>query len=93
MHVWIYPNGGAGTPFFAGVANYGVSRSDVGAIFGTRFTPSGFELDVDGLASGNYLIAVFAHSTVSNTFAIVQTRSAQLLRHLGSVEPTPQPSA
>jgi hypothetical protein len=78
VHVWIYPNGGAGTPFFAGVANYGVSRPDVGAIFGTRFTPSGFELDVDGLASGNYLIAVFAHSTVSNTFAIVQTRSVTI---------------
>jgi uncharacterized repeat protein (TIGR03803 family) len=74
IHVWIYPNGGAGTPFFAGVANYGVSRADVGAVFGARFTNSGYELDVNGLAPGSYLIAVFAHSTVTNSFVLVRTR-------------------
>ncbi len=78
VHVWIYPGGGAGTPFFAGVATYGVSRADVGGIFGSKFTPSGYQLDVDGLAPGSYVIAVFAHSTVTNGFAIVQTRSVTI---------------
>ena len=78
VHVWIYPGGGAGTPFFAGVATYGVSRPDVGGIFGSKFTPSGYQLDVNGLSPGSYVIAVFAHSTVTNGFAIVQTRSVTI---------------
>jgi hypothetical protein len=78
IHVWIYPNGGNGTPFFAGVANYGVSRPDVGAAFGARFTPSGYELDVNGLAPGTYVIAVFAHSTVTNSFVVMQTRAVTI---------------
>jgi uncharacterized repeat protein (TIGR03803 family) len=78
IHVWIYPNGGSGTPFFAGVANYGVSRPDVGAAFGARFTPSGYELDVNGLAPGEYVIAVFGHSTVTNSFVVMQTRAVTI---------------
>jgi hypothetical protein len=78
IHVWVYPDGGAGTPFFAGVANYGVSRPDVGSRYGSRFTPSGYELDVNGLAPGTYLIAVFAHDTWSDSFVIVQTRSVTI---------------
>jgi uncharacterized repeat protein (TIGR03803 family) len=74
VHVWIFPNGGAGVPFFGGVASYGVSRPDVGTVFGTRFTSSGYELDVNGLAPGSYLVAVIAHSTVTNSFDVVQTR-------------------
>jgi hypothetical protein len=78
IHVWIFPNGGNGTPFFAGVATYGVSRPDVGAAFGARFTPSGYELDVNGLTPGNYVIAVFAHSTVTNTFVVMQMRAVTI---------------
>jgi hypothetical protein len=79
VHVWIYPNGGAGTPFFAGVATYGVGRSDVGAIFGSRFTPSGYQLDVSGLTPGTYLVAVFAHSTVTSSFVVMQTRAVTIV--------------
>jgi len=78
IHVWIYPNGGAGAPFFAGVATYGVSRPDVGAAFGSRFTPSGYELDVDGLAPGDYVIAVFGHSTATNSFVVMKTRAVTI---------------
>jgi uncharacterized repeat protein (TIGR03803 family) len=78
IHVWIYPNGGAGTPFFAGAATYGVSRPDVGVAFGARFTPSGYELDVNGLAPGDYVIAVFAHSTVTNSFVVMQSRAVTI---------------
>jgi uncharacterized repeat protein (TIGR03803 family) len=76
VHVWIYPDRGAGTPFFGGVANYGVSRADVGAVFGARFTNSGYELD--GLASGTYLVVAFAHSTVTNSFVALQTRAVTI---------------
>ena len=43
-------------------------------MFGARFTPSGYELDVNDLTPGSYLVAVFAHSTVTNSFVAVQTR-------------------
>ena len=54
-----------------GEASYGASRPDVGAIFGTRYTPSGF--DVTGpLPPGNYDIVAFAHSSTTNSFSAVR---------------------
>jgi hypothetical protein len=80
IHVWIYPTPGdsAPPPFFAGVATYGVSRPDVGAAFGSRFTPSGYQLYVSGLAPGTYAVYVYAHSTVSNTFVINAAREFRI---------------
>jgi hypothetical protein len=70
VHVWAYPSSG-GAPLLIGVAQYGLARSDVGAIFGSRYGPSGF--DVTGtLPAGGYTIVAFAHSPTSNTFAGVQ---------------------
>jgi hypothetical protein len=71
VHVWAYPSSG-GAPLLVGVASYGAARPDVGAIFGSRYTPSGF--DVTGsLPAGTYTIVAFAHSTTTNSFAGVQS--------------------
>jgi YVTN family beta-propeller protein len=70
VHVWAYPSSG-GAPLLVGVASYGASRPDVGAIFGTRYTPSGFNV-TGSLPPGAYNIVAFAHSTTTNTFAGVR---------------------
>jgi hypothetical protein len=71
VHVWAYPSPGSGlAPVFLGVASYGGARTDVGAVFGPQFKNSGFSLDVAGLWPGIYDVAVFAHSAVTNTFAV-----------------------
>ena len=69
VHVWAYPNPGSGAaPVFVGVAGYGGARPDVGAIYGSRFTSSGFNLMVGSLAPGTYQLVAYAHSTVTGTF-------------------------
>jgi hypothetical protein len=71
VHVWAYPSSG-GSPVLVGVASYGTARPDVGAIFGSRYTPSAF--DVTGsLPAGTYNIVAFAHSTTTNSFAGVRS--------------------
>jgi len=67
LHAWAYPLDG-GAPIFLGATAYGGERPDVGAIFGDRFTPSGYGLTVDGLRPQSYDLAVFAWSTVQGTF-------------------------
>jgi glucose/arabinose dehydrogenase len=68
VHVWAYGPSPQQTGNFVGVASYGVARPDVGSIFGSSFTNSGFNLDARGLRPGRYELAVYAHSTVSNAF-------------------------
>ncbi len=70
VHVWAYPVKGAAhdDPIFVGAAAYGGERPDVGALFGERFTRSGYGLMVDNLPPGTYDLAVFAWSTVQNGF-------------------------
>jgi FG-GAP repeat protein len=65
VHVYAMPLP-TGNAFLLGAASYGESRPDVGALFGARFTPSGFRFTVTGLAPGDYRILAFAHSTVNN---------------------------
>jgi Cellulase (glycosyl hydrolase family 5)/Bacterial Ig domain len=50
-----------------GNAEYGLSRPDVGAAYGARFTPSGFRfaMDLSGVAPGSRTLELRAHSTVS----------------------------
>jgi hypothetical protein len=67
LHAWAYPVEG-GRPIFLGAAAYGGTRQDVGALFGSRFSDSGYGLTVDGLRPGTYDIAVFAWSTIDNGF-------------------------
>jgi hypothetical protein len=70
VHVWAYPVTGrsTGDPIFIGAAAFGGSRPDVAAVYGERFGKSGYGIEVKGLAPGDYDIAVFAYSTVSNGF-------------------------
>jgi hypothetical protein len=83
IHVWAYPRStsdGATCdpsdatcgPIFLGAAAYGGARPDVGAIFGERFTRSGYGLIVSDLAPGTYDLAVFAWSSVLQQFAPAQ---------------------
>ncbi len=68
IHIWAYPVGVSGGPFFAGAGGYGAERGDVGAAFGSQFTNSGYNTYITGLAAGTYDLVVYAHSTVSGTF-------------------------
>ena len=69
VHVWAYPNPGSGAaPIFVGAAAYGGARPDLGAWLGARFTNSGFNLLVSGLAPGRYQFNAFALSKVTGTF-------------------------
>jgi glucose/arabinose dehydrogenase len=70
IHVWAFPLAG-GPPTFVGTPALGGSRPDVGAYFGSRFTPSGYNMLVN-LPPGQYYLVVYAHSTVTNTFDIWQ---------------------
>jgi hypothetical protein len=69
LQVWAYPNPGSGqSPLFAGAPTYGASRADVGAAYGSRFTNSGYNLQVRGLAPGLYQFSVHSRSTATNTY-------------------------
>jgi hypothetical protein len=79
LHVYAYPNPGSGQPpIFLGVATTGFARSDVAALYGARFTNSGYNLTVDraavGMTPGVYSIVVHSHSTNGsfNNLAVVR---------------------
>jgi hypothetical protein len=76
IHVWAWPttNGAvSGSPIFVGATTPSVPRADVGAVFGARFTNSGYQMTVSSLPGGTYLLAIYMHSTVTNTFNAVRT--------------------
>jgi hypothetical protein len=66
LDIWAAPVSG-GPVFFVGQASTSITRSDVGAIYGQRFVPSGFTF-LARLAPGVYDLHVFARSTVANAF-------------------------
>jgi hypothetical protein len=68
VHVWAFPSAG-GAPIFVGSASLGIPRPDVGAIFGSQFTNSGYFQTLGGLPPGGYTLGVYAHSTVTNSFS------------------------
>ena len=68
LHVWAYPSAG-GAPVFLGTPALGGIRPDVAAVHGDQFKESGFALPVHGLAPGNYDLAVFPWSRVTDAFA------------------------
>ncbi len=76
IHVWAFQSQPwdyyLAVPAFVGVPNFG-SRPDVGAAFGTQFTPSGFGLVVSGLPPGAYQLALFGWVDAIGGFGIVRT--------------------
>jgi hypothetical protein len=73
VHVWAFPDDGGPVDWdrgaFMGVASYGATRTDISALYGPQFEPSGFTLtSYMLLPSGNYIFTAYAHSTVSGTF-------------------------
>jgi hypothetical protein len=59
VHVWAFPYIGSalGTPVFLGGATLGVSRPDVGLVFGPNFATAGFQLVVpQSLPAGAYTL-------------------------------------
>jgi hypothetical protein len=76
VHVWAWPlvNGSvSGPPIFVGLTTPSVPRPDVGAVFGSRFTNSGYQLTVSSLPGGTYMLAAYMHSTVTGTFNAVRS--------------------
>jgi hypothetical protein len=73
VHVWAQPVGG-GSASFLGVATYGIPRPDVAAAYGdARFTNSGYGLLGSINTPGTYDVTVYARSTVTQAFTVVQT--------------------
>jgi hypothetical protein len=66
VHVWAFPVAG-GAPQFVGVAAPTL-RPDVAGIFGPQFAGAGFLLTNATLPAGTYDLAVFAHSSVTQSF-------------------------
>ena len=72
VHVYAYPAGGA-APIFTGAAELGGARPDLGALVGAAFASAGFNMTVQGLAPGSYVLVAYAHSSVSNQFEVART--------------------
>jgi hypothetical protein len=73
VQFYVFPNAGADPGVYIGTGSYGSTRTDVGAIFGAQFNNSGFHFTITGMGPGNYVLGVYAHSTVTNSFSIVKT--------------------
>jgi len=71
VHVYAYPADGS-APIFVGSSPVSGARPDVGSIFGGTHGSSGYGMFVRGLTPGNYMIAVFAHSSYGAGFPIAQ---------------------
>jgi len=72
VQFYVFPNG-SGPGVFIGQGSYGWSRGDVGAVFGSQFTNSGYHFTITGLGPGSYMLGVYARSTVTGSFSIVKT--------------------
>jgi hypothetical protein len=67
MAVWAFPSNGAAPIMFA-VTNFGGARPDVAAALrNPNLMDSGFDL-IAQLPAGSYTLAVYAHSTVNNSW-------------------------
>jgi len=92
MQYYIYPNDGADPAVYLGSGSYGAPRADIAAIYGSQFTNSGYHFTVTGMTPGRYLLAIYAHSTVSNAYALQTTHLTVNGNTLESID-VPQPEA
>jgi len=72
VHVWAFPTGG-GDPIFVG-SNYGRPRSDVAALFGSSYLHSGYQVTVNSLPVGAYVLRASAYDLRTGDFSIVAER-------------------
>jgi hypothetical protein len=92
VHVYAFPAGG-GAATFLGAASYGGPRPDIGALFGTQFTNSGFGLVVGGLAPGAYQIQAFARSSGTGAFGAPQSVSITIVSGARMALDAPRPGS
>lgn len=92
IHVWAYPVSGA-PPVFIGWTPVNAARPDVGAIFGTLHTPSGYGLIVRGLQPGGYTLVVFAHSSFGAGFVLAHPTQITIANSATLVLDTPSQNA
>lgn len=89
VEAYAFPTAG-GSQIFLGTATYGGARSDIGALFGTRFTNSGYALTVNNLTPGSsYRIVVYAKSTMTNAVANTATVTVTIASSSPAPSPTP----
>ena len=89
VQAYAYPTAG-GPGLYLGAAAYGNPRPDVGALFGSRFTNSGYSMTVANLTPGaSYRIVVFGRSTVSNTYSSYATVNVTVSSSSAPAGPTP----
>jgi hypothetical protein len=77
VHVYAYPSSG-GAPIFVGAASTNIARPDVTAFYGGVHVTSGYGLIVSGLSPGDYMLAVFAHSSYAGSFAPAHTVNVRI---------------
>jgi glucose/arabinose dehydrogenase len=70
VHVWAAPISSPGPPVFLGATTTFFDRPDVGAIFGARFTRSGYGIIASLPAPGVWDIYVFARSPGTGQFTL-----------------------
>ena len=70
---YVQPQGAAAPGVFIGTGSYGWARGDIGALFGSRFTNSGFHFTITGMSPGTFTLNVVAHSTVTSSNSIVKS--------------------
>jgi N-acetylneuraminic acid mutarotase len=73
VHAYAYPISGfngavTGSPIFMAQINVSNARPDIGAVFGSQFTNSGYSASITSLSPGTYRLYVYGHSLVSGTF-------------------------
>lgn len=79
IHVWAFPSSG-GAAVFLGATTTFVPRDDIAALFGGRFRMSGFDVKTPAtLAPGTYVVATYAHSSVTQAFDAVDTRQLTVM--------------
>jgi hypothetical protein len=73
IHVWVYSLDWT-TSTFVGVGAHGAARPDIGSFYGSRFTNSGFSLNVNtsNLAAGSYNLVAFGLSSVTGSFTVAR---------------------
>jgi hypothetical protein len=89
VEAYAFPNAG-GSQIFLGTATYGGARNDIGSLYGSRFTNSGYGLTVNNLTPGaSYRIVVFAKSTLTNAVANTATVNVTVSSNSPGPQPTP----